>query len=91
MGRISLFLCRSAALALLLTTGAAGAFATTVELISKADPVPDSFGTSFSSGMSADGRYVLFQSLAPNLVPGQVDTNGFWDLFLLDRVAAPPP
>ncbi len=86
MGRISLFLRRSAALALLLTTGSA-ASAATVELISKADPVPDSFGTSFVSGMSADGRYVLFQSAAPNLVSGQVDTNGFWDLFLHDRVA----
>jgi Tol biopolymer transport system component len=87
VGRISLLLCRSAALALLLTTGAAGSSAATVELISKADPVPDSFGTSFASGMSADGRYVLFQSTAPNLVSGEVDTNGFWDLFLHDRVA----
>jgi Tol biopolymer transport system component len=88
VGRISLLLCRSAALALLLITGAAGAFAATVELISKADPVPDSFGSGFVSGMSADGRYVLFQSVAPNLISGQVDTNGFWDLFLLDRVAS---
>jgi Tol biopolymer transport system component len=87
VGRISLLLCRSAALALLLITGAAGVFAATVELISKADPVPDSFGSGFVSGMSADGRYVLFQSVAPNLISGQVDTNGFWDLFLHDRVA----
>ena len=66
---------------------AAGSFAATIELISKADPVPDSFGTSFSLGMSADGRYVLFQSDAPNLVPGQVDDNGLPDLFLRDRTA----
>ena len=58
-----------------------------MELISKADPVPDSFGTSYLSGMSTDGRYVLFHSTAPNLVSGQVDDNGFYDLFLRDRVA----
>ena len=81
--------CRSLALALLLILGtAAGTRAASVELISKADPTPDSSGTSFSSGMSADGRYVLFHSVAPNLVSGQVDTNGFYDLFLRDRVAS---
>jgi Tol biopolymer transport system component len=86
--RASESLCPSVALALLLILGTAvGARAATVELISKADPVPDSFGTSYLSGMSADGRYVLFQSTAPNLVPGQVDDNGLPDLFLRDRVA----
>jgi Tol biopolymer transport system component len=73
-------------LVLFLTTGLA-AGAASVDLISKADPVPDSFGSGFSSGMSADGRYVVFQSDAPNLVPGQVDTNLFYDVFLRDRVA----
>jgi len=33
--------------------------------------------------ISPDGRYVLFDSLATNLVPG--DTNGFADIFLRDR------
>jgi Tol biopolymer transport system component len=82
------FLYRSAVLVLLLMTSlAAAAAAGPVELISKADPVPDSYGTSSVSAMSADGRYVLFQSDAPNLIPGQVDGNGFPDLFLRDRVA----
>ncbi|MFG1607806.1 TolB family protein [Actinoplanes sp. NPDC049265] len=43
-------------------------------------------GNDFSSGslgLSADGRYVAFESYATNLVPG--DTNGFADLFLHDR------
>jgi Tol biopolymer transport system component len=33
---------------------------------------------------SPDGRYVLFDSLANNLVIGQADTNGVTDLFLYD-------
>ncbi len=33
--------------------------------------------------ISAGGRYVAFESLATNLVPG--DTNGFWDVFVHDR------
>jgi Tol biopolymer transport system component len=70
-----------------LTPGAAGAFASSIELISKADPAPDGFGGSSVLDMSADGRYVLFQSDAPNLVPGQVDGNNLPDLFLRDRTA----
>ncbi len=35
-------------------------------------------------GVSTDGRYVLFPSLASNLVPG--DTNGVVDVFIHDRV-----
>ena len=35
--------------------------------------------------VSADGRYVVFDSFAPNLVPG--DTNGLTDVFLRDRTA----
>jgi Tol biopolymer transport system component len=58
-----------------------------IELISRADPAPDSSGTGILSAMSADGRYVVFQSDAPNLVPGQVDANNAGDLFLRDRVA----
>ncbi len=37
---------------------------------------------------SADGRYLAFASAAPDLVGGQVDTNGKMDVFLYDRVAA---
>ena len=38
---------------------------------------------SFRGSPSGDGRYVVFSSLADNLVPG--DTNGFMDVFVLDR------
>ncbi|HEY3570273.1 MAG TPA: hypothetical protein VGP73_20250 [Thermoanaerobaculia bacterium] len=65
----------------------AGLAAGQIELISKADPLPDSAGTGFVSALSADGRYVLFQSDAPNLVPGQADSNDFYDVFLRDQVA----
>jgi Tol biopolymer transport system component len=37
--------------------------------------------------ISADGRFVAFQSLATDLVPDQADTNGESDVFLYDRVA----
>jgi Tol biopolymer transport system component len=36
-----------------------------------------------SGSISADGRYVAFDSDASNLVPG--DTNGMWDVFVHDR------
>jgi len=38
---------------------------------------------SFGQGISADGRYVLFYSLASNLVSG--DSNGAVDVFMKDR------
>ena len=38
---------------------------------------------SFAVGISADGRYVLVNSQARNLVPG--DTNGRFDVFVRDR------
>jgi Tol biopolymer transport system component len=40
--------------------------------------------TSESASISTDGRYVVFQSLADNLVPG--DTNGALDIFRKDLV-----
>ena len=40
---------------------------------------------SFAPSMSDDGRYVTFQSLATNLVPG--DTNGAADTFVRDMLA----
>ena len=43
----------------------------------------DEFGGSLSGGISADGRYVVFQSDASNLVRG--DTNRADDVFLHDR------
>ena len=40
---------------------------------------------SVAKAVSADGRYVVFDSFASNLVPG--DTNGVWDVFVRDRWA----
>ena len=40
--------------------------------------------SSVYASISADGRYVLFSSHAPDLVPG--DTNGVRDIFVRDRV-----
>ena len=47
-------------------------------------------GNSFSYrlAISADGRYVAFDSTATNLVPG--DTNGTDDIFVRDRSRARP-
>jgi Tol biopolymer transport system component len=49
----------------------------------QAKPGPDPNGGSAALGISADGRYVLFRSDAPNLVPG--DTDGKSDAFVRDR------
>jgi Tol biopolymer transport system component len=40
---------------------------------------------SFEPAISAHGRFVVFASLASNLVAG--DTNGHYDVFVRDRVA----
>jgi hypothetical protein len=40
-------------------------------------------GSSGHAVISADGRYVAFESWAGNLVPD--DTNGTWDIFVYDR------
>ncbi len=40
---------------------------------------------SFLRGLSADGRWVLFEGSAANLVPGQNDGNGQSDVFLYDH------
>lgn len=42
-------------------------------------------GDSLNSAVSIDGRFVVFESDATNLVSG--DTNGKWDVFLHDRDA----
>ena len=41
-------------------------------------------GDSWAPAISADGRYVAFESIASNLVTG--DTNDAWDVFVHDRV-----
>jgi len=57
-----------------------------VDLLSFNDPAnPGDTAGGFSPSVSADGRYVVFVSDATNIVPGQVDTNGVDDVFLLDR------
>src|SRR5262249_12921335 len=40
-------------------------------------------GSPRETSISADGRFIVFQSSADNLVPG--DTNGFMDVFVRDR------
>jgi Tol biopolymer transport system component len=49
----------------------------------QAEPTDDPWGGSDAEGISGDGRYVVFRSDAPNLVPG--DTNGVLDVFVHDR------
>jgi hypothetical protein len=44
----------------------------------------DGDSSAMGVGVSDDGRYVVFQSSATNLVPD--DTNGCWDVFVRDRV-----
>jgi Tol biopolymer transport system component len=55
----------------------------TTELVSVDSAGVQGNGDSQWPSISADGRYVAFQSAATNLVPG--DTNGMQDLFLRDR------
>lgn len=43
---------------------------------------------SLSSGLSDDGRWVLFSSSASNLLEGLTDTNSTFDLFVYDRLSA---
>ena len=45
--------------------------------------ITDGNGMSRLPSISADGRYVVFDSMASNLVPD--DTNGFMDVFVWDR------
>ena len=42
---------------------------------------------SFKPGISGDGRFVVFQSAASNLLPGGADSNGVMDVFVRDRQA----
>ncbi len=54
------------------------------EKVSAASVDTGETGASHAASISADGRFVAFQSLASNLVPG--DTNQNWDVFLQDRL-----
>ena len=57
----------------------------TTERVSVSSAGVEGNGPSYGCAMSSDGRYVLFQSGASNLVVG--DTNQDYDIFLRDRVA----
>jgi len=52
----------------------------TTELVSVANDGTEGNGFSFIPAISANGRYVAFQSNASNLVPG--DTNNAADIFV---------
>ncbi len=54
------------------------------ELVSVASDGAQGNGPSFFPAMNGDGRYVVFQSDASNLVTG--DTNDATDIFLYDRI-----
>lgn len=45
----------------------------------------EGIGQAATPALSADGRYLVFASNSPNLIPG--DTNNRFDIFLRDRVA----
>ncbi|HEY7050310.1 MAG TPA: carboxypeptidase regulatory-like domain-containing protein [Jatrophihabitantaceae bacterium] len=57
----------------------------TTERVSVASDGTQGNQTSAEPSVSADGRYVAYESLASNLVPG--DTTGTWDVFVRDRAA----
>jgi Tol biopolymer transport system component len=62
-----------------------------VELLSRVDPTMEAdtggAGDLSRQPASADGRYVVLESLAPHVVAGATDTNRSWDVFLVDRLA----
>jgi hypothetical protein len=62
--------------------GSAGSSATT-ELVSVAYDGSQANGGSGRPSISADARYIAFNSEASNLVVD--DTNGYWDVFVRDR------
>ncbi len=55
----------------------------TMERISVADNETEGNNYSYHPSISNDGRFVVFHSIASNLVPN--DTNRNWDIFLYDR------
>jgi Tol biopolymer transport system component len=68
---------------LALSAAAASSPSTTRVSVSSAGQQGDR--DSFAAAISANGRYVLMNSQARNLVPG--DTNDSWDVFLRDRTS----
>lgn len=68
-----------------ITVTPAGDFFATLELISQSTAGVLQNAIGFDASISGDGRYVVFDSDADNLVPN--DNNGQRDIFLRDRVA----
>jgi len=60
--------------------------AATTERVSISSAAGEANGPSKAPAISADGRYVAFESDASNLVPG--DTNAVTDIFVRDRLEA---
>ncbi len=56
-----------------------------VERVSVSNGEAEANGASRYPAISSDGRYIVFSSIATNLVSG--DTNGFEDVFIRDRTA----
>ncbi len=57
-----------------------------VILASRKGSSPTTSGNGIQSAtMSADGRFIAFETLAPDQVPGQIDFNYGSDVFLFDR------
>ncbi|MEO6391674.1 MAG: FG-GAP-like repeat-containing protein, partial [Pyrinomonadaceae bacterium] len=67
----------------LMTSGAVWA-AVTPTLVSRAPNGDNGNALSKTDSVSADGRYVVFESNATNLVNGVTDANGFTDIFIRD-------
>jgi len=65
--------------------GSTALAAGTTERVSLSGTGTQADAGSYRASLSADGRYVAFESSADNLVPG--DTNGTSDIFVRDRVA----
>ncbi len=57
----------------------------TTERVSVATGGAQGSSGSYESSISTDGRFVAFESLASDLVPG--DTNGSYDVFVRDRLS----
>lgn len=59
-----------------------------VSVVDPGFPVRVAAQQSFLGGLSGDGRYLLYSSASPDLVRGQIDSNGpLADIFLFDRVS----
>jgi Tol biopolymer transport system component len=75
-----------AILVLVLSSSAASGSLASTERVSISGAGAQGDRDSFAVGLSADARFVLVNSLATNLVPG--DTNDRWDVFVFDRSTA---